>query len=108
MSIFIALVACPSQEVGSSLAKTLVDKQLAACVQILPEMESVYRWKGEVCIDREVLLVIKSAEHLKDSVRECVEANHPYETPEFIVLSPTDASERYAQWLRANVLPEVS
>jgi periplasmic divalent cation tolerance protein len=103
MSIFIALVACPSQEVGSALAKALVDNQLAACVQVLPEMQSVYRWKGEVCIDREVLLIIKSADHLKLKVQEFVQANHPYEVPEFVVLSPTDVSQKYTEWLVGSV-----
>jgi periplasmic divalent cation tolerance protein len=104
MSIFIALVACPSQEVASTLAKSLVDAQLAACVQVLPEMQSVYRWKGEVCIDREVLLIVKSASHLIENVREFIESNHPYEVPEFVVISPTHVSEKYGAWLMENVL----
>ena len=103
MSIFIGLVACPSQEVGSALAKLLVDRELAACVQVLPPMQSVYRWKGEVCIDTEVLLLIKSSRHLKDEVQKAVEENHPYEVPEFVVIDAADVSEKYSAWLLANV-----
>ena len=103
MSIFIGLVACPSQEVGSALAKLLVDRELAACVQVLPQMQSVYRWKGEVCIDTEVLLLIKSSQHLKDEVQNAVEENHPYEVPEFVVIDAADVSEKYSAWLLANV-----
>jgi periplasmic divalent cation tolerance protein len=103
MSIFIGLVACPSQEVGSALAKLLVDRELAACVQVLPPMQSIYRWKGEVCIDQEVLLLIKSSDHLKDEVQKAVEENHPYEVPEFVVIAASDVSEKYAAWLMANV-----
>jgi periplasmic divalent cation tolerance protein len=106
MSIFIALVACPSLEVGSALAKLLVDKELAACVQVLPPMQSVYRWKGEICIDQEVLLLIKSATHLQDAVKKAVEENHPYEVPEFVVIPASDVSERYGAWLMANVRGE--
>jgi periplasmic divalent cation tolerance protein len=103
MSIIISLVSCPSQEVGSALAKLLVDRELAACVQILPPMQSVYRWKGEVCIDEEVLLVIKTTSNLKDEVRTAIEENHPYEVPEFVVLEARDVSERYGTWLQQNV-----
>lgn len=105
MSIFIALVACPSHEVASTLAKTLVDQRLAACVQVLPEMQSVYRWKDEVCVEREVLLIIKSASHLVGEVRAFIEANHPYEVPEFVTLSPRDVSEKYKEWLMGSVRP---
>ena len=103
MSIIISLVSCPSQEVGSALAKLLVDRELAACVQILPPMQSVYRWKGEVCIDEEVLLVIKTTSNLKDEVRTAIEENHPYEVPEFVVIEARDVSEGYGTWLRQNV-----
>lgn len=103
MSIFIALVACPSKEVGSLLAKTLIDRELAACVQVLPGMQSVYRWKGSVCVDEEALLIIKSASHLLNEVKQCVEENHPYEVPEFVALSPSEVSEKYSAWLFANV-----
>lgn len=103
MSIIISLVSCPSQEVGSALAKLLVDRELAACVQILPPMQSVYRWKGEVCIDEEVLLVIKTTSNLQDEVRTAIEENHPYEVPEFVVIEARDVSERYGTWLRQNV-----
>lgn len=103
MSIFICLVACPNQEVGSALAKLLVEQELAACVQVLPGMRSVYRWKGEVCIDEEVLLVIKTAAHLTDEVRKAIEANHPYEVPEFVILKAAEVSEKYGLWLMANV-----
>lgn len=103
MNIIISLVSCPSQEVGSALAKLLVDRELAACVQVLPPMQSVYRWKGEVCIDEEVLLVIKTTSDLKDEVRKAVEENHPYEVPEFVVIDASDVSEKYEAWLRNNV-----
>lgn len=103
MSIFIALVACPSKEVASSLAKLLVDSELAACVQVLPGMQSVYRWQGSICIDEEALLIIKSSSNLMSEVKRCVEDNHPYEVPEFICLTASDVSARYEQWLLENV-----
>jgi periplasmic divalent cation tolerance protein len=103
MSIIISLVTCPSQEVGSALAKLLVDQRLAACVQVLPPMQSVYRWKDEVCIDQEVLLLIKTTSDLTDEVRRVVEENHPYDVPEFVVIEASAVSERYGAWLKENV-----
>jgi len=103
MSIIICLVACPSQEVGSALATLLVDRHMAACVQVLPPMKSVYRWKGEVCIDEEVLLLIKTSDSLTEQVRKVIEENHPYEVPEFVALKASEVSEKYATWLQANV-----
>ena len=103
MSIIISLVACPSDEVASALAKLLVDRELAACVQVLPITQSVYRWKGEVCIDQEVLLLIKTTSELKEQLRAAVEENHPYEVPEFVVIEAADVSEKYGAWLRQSV-----
>jgi periplasmic divalent cation tolerance protein len=103
MSIIITLVACPSQEVASALAKLLVDRELAACVQALPAVQSVYRWKGEVCIDEESLLIIKTTSDLKNDVQKAIEENHPYEVPEFVVIKAADVSEKYGAWLRGNV-----
>jgi periplasmic divalent cation tolerance protein len=106
MSIFIALVACPSEEVATALARLLVDGELAACVQVLPGITSVYRWKGEVCVDTEALLIIKSSLDCKDRVSKAIEENHPYDVPEFIVLSPSDVSTRYQEWVMSNVNAE--
>jgi len=103
MSIIITLVACPSQDVASALAKLLVDRELAACVQAIPAVQSVYRWKGEVCIDEESLLIIKTTSELKEELRTAIEENHPYEVPEFVVIEAADVSDNYAAWLRGNV-----
>jgi periplasmic divalent cation tolerance protein len=99
MDIIICLVTCPSREVAQPLAKTLIDSQVAACVNILPGVQSVYRWKGEVCFDEEVLLVIKSTRAAQEQLQRTVLANHPYETPEFVVLSASDVSEAYGKWV---------
>lgn len=105
MSIFIALVACPSEEVGTSLAKLLVERELAGCAQVIPSMTSVYRWNGEICLDKEALLIIKSVESCKGAVQKLIEENHPYEVPQFLVLSPCEASPQYERWLLGNVRP---
>jgi periplasmic divalent cation tolerance protein len=103
MDIIICLVTCPSREVASGLAKTLVDSQVAACVNIVPGLQSVYRWKGEICIDEEVLLIIKSTAQGKDALKKAVLENHPYETPEFVALNAADVSEGYGRWVMESV-----
>lgn len=103
MDVIVCLVTCPSREVGSALAKILIDSQLAACVNIVPGLQSVYRWKGEVCIDEEVLLIIKSTAQAQERLKRAVLDNHPYETPEFVVLHTADVSAGYAKWVMESV-----
>lgn len=99
LNILICLVTCPSREVGSALAKMVVDQRLAACVNIISNVESVYRWKEDVCIEEEVLLVIKTTEEFVEQLKSFILEHHPYEVPEFVVLSPSQVSEPYAQWI---------
>ena len=105
MSLVVCLVTCPSREVATTLARQLVDDQFAACVNVIPGIQSVYRWEGSICVDEEALVLIKSSEHLIERLKARVFELHPYEVPEFLVLSPTAVSEKYAEWLGASVLP---
>jgi periplasmic divalent cation tolerance protein len=86
------------------LAKTLVNERLAACVNVLPPMSSVYRWKGEVEEDREHQLVIKTTPDKLTALERRLRELHPYELPEFIVLSGR-ASAAYADWARGTLEP---
>ena len=103
MSIVICLVTAPSQEVGSALAKVIVDQRLAACVNLIPAVQSVYRWEGSVTLDEEVLLIIKTTDEVVSALREMVISEHPYDVPEFVVLAPKDVSAAYATWVRESV-----
>ena len=85
---------------AASLARTLVDERLAACVNILPVMLSVYRWKGAVEQEREQQLVIKTAADRLPALEARVRELHPYELPEFLVL-PASGSRAYLDWLAA-------
>jgi periplasmic divalent cation tolerance protein len=97
-----------SREEAVRLAEMLVGARLAACVQILPEIESVYRWQGEVQREAEVLLFAKtSAACFSDLERE-VRALHSYETPEIIALPLSHVSAPYLAWLGENVVPPYS
>jgi periplasmic divalent cation tolerance protein len=81
-----------------ALARTLVEERLAACVNVLPAMTSVYRWKGAVEQDREQQLVIKTAPAQLPALEARVRELHPYELPEFLVL-PASGSKAYLDWI---------
>ena len=81
-----------------SLAHALVEARLAACVNILGGVHSVYRWEGRIAHEPEQQLVIKTLDARVDALREELFRLHPYEVPEFVVLQ-TDASDAYGAWL---------
>lgn len=98
------LLTAGSREEAARLAEMLVGSRLAACVQIMAEMESVYHWQGRIERAPEILLLAKTTpENFAELERE-VRALHSYETPEIVALSLTDASAPYLEWLTANVL----
>jgi periplasmic divalent cation tolerance protein len=90
-------------EEATRLAEMLVQSQLAACVQILPPIESVYRWKGTVVRDAEILLVAKSERSRFADIEREVRAIHSYETPEIIALPISAGSLPYLKWLSASL-----
>jgi len=90
--------------VGSSfdvapLAHDLVDRRLAACVNVVEKMRSIYRWKDKVNDETEQLLIIKTIEEKVEMLRDVLLAAHPYEVPEFVVLRISDLSDAYRVWL---------
>ena len=88
---------------ASRLAELLVERKLAACVQILPPMESVYRWQGKVESQAEVLLIAKTINSKFAELEREVRAVHSYETPEIVAVPLTALSEPYRQWLNASL-----
>ena len=84
---------------GRTLAEILVNERLAACVSVLPEMESTYRWKGGVQSDRERQMVIKTTADRLPKLEARVRELHPYDVPEFVVLPVVGGSEAYLAWL---------
>jgi periplasmic divalent cation tolerance protein len=95
----IVLTTLPGDFEIRTFAKTLVEERLAACVNLLPPMDSVYRWEGQVEQETERQMIIKTSRDrvipLWDRIREL----HPYETPEFVVLSIQDGSDAYLRWI---------
>ena len=99
------LLTAGSREEAARLAEMLVGARLAACVQILPEMESVYHWEGEVRREPEFLLLVKTTQARFSLLEREVRALHSYNTPEIIALPIIAASAPYLEWLIGNTLP---
>ena len=94
-----------SEARADELASALVSERLAACVNVLAAMRSTYRWKGTVEVEIERQLIIKTTAARLPALEARLKALHPYELPEFIVLRPESAGDRYAAWVGENVSP---
>ena len=81
------------------IADDLVSGKYAACVNIVPGLTSMYRWKGDICRDDELLLIIKSRKRLFDDICSRIKELHPYEVPEILSCDISGGSESYLQWL---------
>ncbi len=96
----VAFVTVSSKEEAERIAYTLVHDQLAACVNILSPIQSIYRWEGDIQNDVELMLVIKTRRALFDDVSECVHRLHSYEKPEVIAVPIEAGDAPYLSWVR--------
>ncbi len=99
----VVLTTCGSLDEARSIAQTLVERQLAACVNVIPQIESVYRWQGEVETATEWLLIIKTTAAAFHRVREALGELHSYELPECIEIAIEDGSAAYFKWIGESV-----
>jgi periplasmic divalent cation tolerance protein len=95
----VVLTTTETQKDGEWLAHMLVERGLAACVQVLPQMKSVYRWQDHVERSNETLLLIKTTRHGYHDVEEAIRKNHHYQTPEIVALPVIAGSSSYLEWL---------
>jgi len=91
---------CPDEAAAALLATSLVEQGLAACVNVLPRITSVYKWQGEVKTDTEALLMIKTAASRYSALESEILETHPYELPEIIAVSLDAGSPGYINWIR--------
>ncbi len=101
----VVLVTGPDRDVLAKLARTLVAEHLIACLNIVPEVTSIYRWDGEVREEREALGFIKTTAARADDVVRRISELHPYDTPEILVLPVEGGSRAYLDWVRTQVNP---
>ncbi|WIA44510.1 hypothetical protein OEZ86_007249 [Tetradesmus obliquus] len=98
--VLVVYVTAPSAEVADSLASALVEGKLAACVNIVPGLTSVYSWKGKIEKDPELLLIIKTQASLLENLTAKVKQLHPYDEPEVLALPVVGGSASYLAWVR--------
>ena len=99
----IVLTTAGSEDEARKIARHLVENHLAACVNLVPRVESIYRWQGKVESATEWLLVIKTTTQRFPAVHDAIRELHSYEIPECVVLSVEDGSTPYLQWLEESV-----
>jgi len=101
--IVVALTTVPADVDASALARALVDARVAACVNILPAVRSIYRWQGAIEEALEQQLVIKTTRGSVDALWKALKERHPYEVPEFVVFAVNEGNEDYLKWVRDQV-----
>lgn len=106
MSALLVLCTCPTEDIATPLARQLVDEHLAACVNLLPQMRSIYRWQGKIHCDAEVLLLIKTATERLDQLKQRLLELHPYELPEIIAVNIDSGLPRYLDWIVRETRPD--
>lgn len=99
--VVLCTVPASQEGLGEDLARQLLDQRLAACVNIVPQIRSLYRWEGKVQCDREEQLIIKTRRENLPALVAWLESHHPYDVPEVLALSVEGGSEAYIGWLLA-------
>lgn len=99
----VVLMTAGSQEEAERIAQALVSDMLAACVNVIPGVTSIYRWEGQIRRDQEWLLVAKSQRQVLDPLVQRVQALHSYDVPEIVALPLVGGSEAYLRWLDREV-----
>ncbi|OGQ17045.1 MAG: hypothetical protein A3B70_07685 [Deltaproteobacteria bacterium RIFCSPHIGHO2_02_FULL_40_11] len=95
----IVFVTTASKKEAQNIAKILLQEKLAACAQILPQMESFYMWQGKIQRDKEFLMLIKSRKKLFLKLEKTIQKHHAYETPQIVALPFAKASDSYLKWM---------
>ena len=99
----VVLVTAPNIRVARHLASGALREKLVACANLLPKVESHYRWKGKVESSAETMAIFKTTTRKVAELEKFILANHPYDTPEFLVLSLSAGTQRYLRWIIESV-----
>lgn len=91
---------CPNQEVAENLATQVISNSLAGCVNILPHLQSIYRWQGEIVKEQEQLLIIKTHKDCYPQLEQLIKEIHPYQIPEIVAIPLEYGSLEYLTWLK--------
>lgn len=99
----VVFTTAPNETTAKKLARGLVAEKLAACVQLVPNIESIYHWKGELHEEKEVQLIIKTVQSAWPNIETYLKEHHPYEVPEIIALPISHGAATYLSWLASEV-----
>ena len=99
--LLLVMTSLPDMEAAKALARRLIDVNLAACVQLQPGVQSIYRWEGRVCEDQEVILLVKTTAAQWPAISAFIKKNHPYDVPEIIAQPIIHSDPDYARWVVA-------
>ncbi|MDN3653701.1 divalent-cation tolerance protein CutA [Thalassotalea ponticola] len=97
------LCNCPSKDIAVDIAKRLVRDKLAACVNVIDNVSSIYQWQGDVVEDIEVTLIIKTKASVFDQLATTIESMHPYDVAEIIAFDINQGSQQYLAWINETV-----
>lgn len=103
LDFIVILTTSPDIETSRKISNSLVENRLAACVNIIPGIESIYLWNEKLCHESEFLLIIKTGKDLYNSVESMIRTLHPYELPEIISLEIYNGFEKYLDWIEKSV-----
>ena len=104
-AITVVLTSVGTEQQAVEISEELIARRLATCVNIIPCLRSIYRWKGKICEDTEYLLLIKTPEKLFEEVSSAIREYHSYELPEILALPVTAAEANFHQWVLQMVEP---
>lgn len=101
--LLVVVTSLPSAEVAKSMAFALVEKNLAACVQLTEGIQSIYRWEGKICEEQEFLLAAKTTASKWLEISSFIQRQHPYDLPEILAFSPEQYEGQYGKWVESEV-----
>ena len=101
--LLVVLTSLPNMEAAKGLARSLIEGNLAACVQLKDGIHSIYRWEGKVCEEYEVLLSAKTSKVKWLEISAFIKNAHPYDLPEILAFSPEQYEEQYGKWVESEV-----
>lgn len=101
--LLVVVTTLPGEEAAKALAHILIEKNLAACVQLMKGVQSIYRWEGRLCEEQEILLSAKTLASKWSEILSIIQENHPYDLPEILAFSPEQYSQQYGDWIQAEI-----